>query len=36
VRGLDCGALDDGEITAGGGPDRGTLAKLSGRRPGGS
>ena len=36
VRGLDCGALDDDEIAAGGGPDRGTLAKLSGRRPGGS
>ena len=36
VRGLDCGALDDDEITTGGGPDRGTLAKLSGRRPGGA
>jgi hypothetical protein len=36
VRGLDCGALDDDEIAAGGGPDRPTLAKLSGRRPGGS
>jgi hypothetical protein len=36
VRGLDCGALDDDEIAAGGGPDRATLAKLSGRRPGGS
>ena len=36
VRGLDCGALDDDEISAGGGPDRGTLARLSGRRPWGS
>jgi len=36
VRGLDCGALDDAEIVAGGGPDRETLTKLSGRRPGGS
>ncbi len=36
VRGLDCGALDDDEIAAAGGPDRETLARLSGRRPGGS
>ncbi len=36
VRGLDCGALDADEISAGGGPDRETLAMLSGRRPGGS
>jgi hypothetical protein len=36
VRGLDCGALDADEIAGGGGPDRPTLAKLSGRRPGGS
>ncbi len=36
VRGLDCAALDEAEIAAGGGPDRETLAKLSGRRPGGA
>jgi hypothetical protein len=36
VRGLDCGALDAEEIRAGGGPEPATLAKLSGRRPGGS
>jgi hypothetical protein len=36
VRGLDCGALGEDEVTAGGGPDRRTLVKLSGRRPGGS
>ena len=36
VRGLDCGAVDDDEIAAGGGPDRATLTMLSGRRPGGS
>jgi hypothetical protein len=36
VRGLDCGAVDEEEVTAGGGPDRPTLAKLTGRRPGGS
>ncbi len=36
VRGLDCGALDEEEIRAGGGPEPATLAKLSGRRPGGS
>jgi citrate lyase beta subunit len=36
VRGVDCGAVDADEITAGGGPDPGTLTKLSGRRPGGS
>jgi hypothetical protein len=36
VRGLDCGALDEVEIAAGGGPDRPTLTKLAGRRPGGS
>jgi citrate lyase beta subunit len=36
VRGLDCGALDQEEIVSGGGPDRATLTKLSGRRPGGS
>ena len=36
LRGLDCGAVDEGEILAAGGPDAGLLAKLSGRRPGGS
>ena len=36
VRGLDCGAVDAEEIAAGGGPDRPTLTKLTGRRPGGS
>jgi hypothetical protein len=36
VRGLDCGAVDEQEIAAGGGPDRATLTKLAGRRPGGS
>ena len=36
VRGLDCGAVDAEEIAAGGGPDRPTLTKLAGRRPGGS
>jgi citrate lyase beta subunit len=35
VRGLDCGALDESEVRAAGGPDRGELAKLMGRRPGG-
>jgi citrate lyase beta subunit len=36
LRGLDCGAVDEAEILAAGGPDAATLAKLSGRRPGGS
>jgi citrate lyase beta subunit len=36
VRGLDCGALEEREISAGGGPDRPTLTKLSGWRLGGS
>jgi citrate lyase beta subunit len=36
VRALDCGAVDAEEIAARGGPDRSTLTKLSGRRPGGS
>ena len=33
LRGLDCGALDDGDVRTAGGPDAGTLATLSGRRP---
>jgi citrate lyase beta subunit len=36
LRGLDCGAVDEAEITASGGPDTAVLAKLSGRQPGGS
>ena len=36
LRGLDCGAVDEGEISAAGGPDRAVLDKLAGRRPGGS
>jgi citrate lyase beta subunit len=36
LRGLDCGAVDEAEILAAGGPDAVTLAKLSGRRPGAS
>jgi citrate lyase beta subunit len=36
VRGLDCGAVDVDEVRAAGGPDRADLAKLVGRRPGGS
>ena len=36
VRGLDCGAIDDDEVRAAGGIDRSHLAKLVGRRPGGS
>jgi hypothetical protein len=36
VRGLDCGAVDVGEVAAAGGPDRTQLDTLVGRRPGGS
>ena len=36
LRGLDCGAVDEAEVLAAGGPDAAVLAKLSGRRPGGS
>ena len=36
LRGLDCGAMDDEEVAAAGGPERRILDKLSGRRPGGS
>jgi citrate lyase beta subunit len=36
ARGLDCGAVDIGEVTAAGGPDRPQLDRLVGRWPGGS
>jgi len=36
LRGLDCGAVDDTEVRAMGGPARSELAKLAGRRPGDS
>jgi hypothetical protein len=36
LRGLDCGAVDDDEVRAAGGPERAVLDKLAGRRPGGS
>jgi citrate lyase beta subunit len=36
LRGLDCGALDDAEVRAAGGPERAALDRLAGRRPGGS
>jgi citrate lyase beta subunit len=36
LRGLDCGAVDDAEVRAAGGPDRAVLDRLAGRRPGGS
>jgi citrate lyase beta subunit len=36
LRGLDCGAVDEAEVRAAGGPDRAVLDRLSGRRPGGS
>jgi citrate lyase beta subunit len=35
LRGLDCGAVDEEEILASGGPGPSVLAKLSGRWPGG-
>ena len=35
LRGADCGAVDDEEIRAAGGPERPVLDKLAGRRPGG-
>jgi citrate lyase beta subunit len=35
LRGLDCGATDEREILATGGPDMALLTKLSARRPGG-
>jgi hypothetical protein len=36
LRGLDCGAVDTAEILEAGGPASEVLAKLAGRRPGGS
>jgi hypothetical protein len=36
LRGLDCGAVDDEEVHAQGGPERAVLDKLAGRWPGGS
>jgi citrate lyase beta subunit len=36
LRGLDCGAVDDTEVCAMGGPQRSDLDKLAGRRPGDS
>jgi hypothetical protein len=36
LRGLDCGAVDEEEVRAAGGPDRRDLDKLAGRRPGDS
>ena len=36
LRGLDCGAVDEAEVLAAGGPGRAVLDKLAGRRPGGS
>jgi citrate lyase beta subunit len=36
LRGLDCGAVDDAEVAAVGGPERAVLDRLAGRRPGGS
>jgi citrate lyase beta subunit len=36
LRGLDCGAVDESETMAIGGPNLGSLTTLSGRRPGGS
>jgi citrate lyase beta subunit len=36
LRGLDCGAVDEAEVRAAGGPERAVLDRLAGRRPGGS
>jgi citrate lyase beta subunit len=36
LRGLDCGAVDEAEVQAAGGPERAVLDRLAGRRPGGS
>jgi citrate lyase beta subunit len=35
LRGLDCGAVEDAEVRAAGGPERAVLDRLAGRRPGG-
>jgi len=34
LRGLDCGAVDDGEVLVAGGPERAALDRLAGRRGG--
>jgi hypothetical protein len=34
LRGLDCGALDEREVSTAGGADRPTLHRLAGRLPG--
>ncbi|TQN35727.1 citrate lyase beta subunit [Blastococcus colisei] len=36
LRGLDCGAVDDTDVSAAGGPDRAVLDSVAGRRPGGA
>src|SRR3712207_2929654 len=36
LRALDCGAVDDAEVRAAGGPERPDLDRLAGRRPGDS
>ncbi|TFV62573.1 UNVERIFIED_ORG: aldolase [Bacillus sp. AZ43] len=36
LRGLDCGAVDDADVRASGGPERADLDSLAGRRPGGT
>jgi citrate lyase beta subunit len=36
LRGLDCGAVDDAEVRAAGGPERQVLDSVAGRRPGGA
>ncbi|SOD95761.1 DUF6986 family protein [Blastococcus haudaquaticus] len=36
LRGLDCGAVDDGEVLDAGVPDRSVLDSVAGRRPGGA
>jgi citrate lyase beta subunit len=36
LRGLDCGAVDDAEVRAAGGPERPVLDSVAGRRPGGA
>jgi citrate lyase beta subunit len=36
LRGLDCGAVDEAEVRAAGGPDRQVLDSVAGRRPGGA
>jgi citrate lyase beta subunit len=36
LRGLECGAVDEAEVQAAGGPERAVVDRLAGRRPGGS